>query len=233
MKSLKEIGFDQYLQAEQTGWVLYLEGSTDLAILRRFAETLAHPAQQHLERPFVHYVANQPQRARDHFYGLREAKADLVGVALYDRLDRRVNDDPNLTQLMWKQREIENYLCTREVLRGYAAQVGRGQDGALFAITAVGRMDAAIDEITKALVTLNKPDPFGPDAKVSDEFLDPVFRAFFEKMGLPPTLMRKTEYHALAPFLERAAIPAEVVEKLDTIVEVASKAKPVGREEPE
>lgn len=33
VKSLKEIGFDQYYQAEQTGWVLYLEGSTDLAIL--------------------------------------------------------------------------------------------------------------------------------------------------------------------------------------------------------
>ena len=33
VKSLKEIGFEQYYQAEQTGWVLYLEGSTDLAIL--------------------------------------------------------------------------------------------------------------------------------------------------------------------------------------------------------
>ena len=28
LKALKEIGFDQYYQAEQTGWVLYLEGST-------------------------------------------------------------------------------------------------------------------------------------------------------------------------------------------------------------
>ena len=35
VKSLKEIGFEQYYQAEQTGWVLYLEGSTDLAILPR------------------------------------------------------------------------------------------------------------------------------------------------------------------------------------------------------
>jgi len=62
---LKEIGFDQYLQAEQTGWVLHLEGSTDLAILRAFAEKLGHPARAVLERPFVHYVANQPGRARD------------------------------------------------------------------------------------------------------------------------------------------------------------------------
>ncbi len=83
LKSLKEIGFDQYYQAEQGGWVLYLEGSTDLAILRALAQTLDHPAKDILERPFVHYVQNQPQKARDHFYGLQEAKKDLVGVALF------------------------------------------------------------------------------------------------------------------------------------------------------
>lgn len=62
LKALKEIGFEQYLQAEQTGWVLYLEGATDLAILRAFAGKLDHPARALLERPFVHYVANQPGR---------------------------------------------------------------------------------------------------------------------------------------------------------------------------
>ena len=69
VKALKEIGFEHYVQAEETGWVLYLEGSTDLAILRAFAETLTHPARAALERPFVHYVANQPSQARHHFYG--------------------------------------------------------------------------------------------------------------------------------------------------------------------
>ena len=34
LKSLRTIGFEQYYQAQQQGWVLYLEGSTDLAILR-------------------------------------------------------------------------------------------------------------------------------------------------------------------------------------------------------
>ena len=40
LKSLRAIGFEHYLQAEQTGWVLYLEGSTDLAILQAFADML-------------------------------------------------------------------------------------------------------------------------------------------------------------------------------------------------
>ena len=33
-KSLRDIGFEHCYQAEEVGWVLYLEGSTDLAILR-------------------------------------------------------------------------------------------------------------------------------------------------------------------------------------------------------
>ena len=56
LKSLKEIGFKQFYQAELTGFVLYLEGSTDLNILQGFAETLGHPARNVLERPFVHYI---------------------------------------------------------------------------------------------------------------------------------------------------------------------------------
>ena len=60
LKSLRRIGFEQYYQAQQMGWILYLEGSTDLAILQAFAEKLNHPAKKELEAPYVHYVGNQP-----------------------------------------------------------------------------------------------------------------------------------------------------------------------------
>jgi len=97
-KALKEIGFEHYLQAEERGWVLYLEGSTDLAILLAFAKKLDHPAKEILESPYVHYVANQPRKAQEHFYGVREAQPDLIGIAIYDRLDREPPSDPNLIQ---------------------------------------------------------------------------------------------------------------------------------------
>lgn len=103
LQSLKEIGFEQYYQAEQTGWVLYLEGSTDLAILQALAKLVDHPAQAALERPFMHYVANQPPKARDHFHGLREAKPDLVGFALFDRLGRPVQEGPGLHEHQWRR----------------------------------------------------------------------------------------------------------------------------------
>ena len=60
---MEHIGFEYYYQAEQTGWVLYLEGSTALAILRVFAARTGHDAAgRALERPFVRYVATNPVR---------------------------------------------------------------------------------------------------------------------------------------------------------------------------
>ncbi len=228
LKALKSIGFEHYLQAEQRGWVLYLEGATDLAVLRAFATTLDHPAKTVLESPFVHYVANQPSLARDHFYGLREAKPDLLGVALYDRLDLHLRDDANLLDLMWERREIENYLATPEALRACAREIGGRQHGELFAKTTEEHMDAAIAEVTAALATLGKNDPFGPDTKASDDFLDPVFGKFFEKLGLPRSTVSKSDYHMLAPLLGRESIASEVGEKLDAILDVARRARPVG-----
>jgi hypothetical protein len=66
LKALRQIGYEHYYLAESKGWVLYLEGATDLAVLRAFAGTLRHPAAEHLEAPFVHYVGNQPALAREH-----------------------------------------------------------------------------------------------------------------------------------------------------------------------
>ena len=74
LKSLRELGYEQYYQVEQVGWVLYLEGSTDLAILKTFAQKLGHRSAELLERPFVHYVGNNPAAARNHFFGFGRQK---------------------------------------------------------------------------------------------------------------------------------------------------------------
>ena len=178
LKALKEIGFEHYYLAEEVGWVLYLEGSTDLAILRAFAERLEHRAQTVLERPFVHYVANQPPKAREHFYGIREAKPDLIGIAVYDRLDRQPPVEPQFRQIMWRRRELENYLCSRETLLAFAEAKGREQEGEMFGGSWGRVMQETIQEIESALAALGKPSPWEPDIKASDDFLDPLFQKF-------------------------------------------------------
>lgn len=225
IKALKEIGFEHYYLAEEVGWVLYLEGSTDLAILRAFAERLEHPAQAVLERPFVHYVANQPAKAREHFYGIREAKPDLIGIAVYDRLERQPPAEPQFRQIMWRRRELENYLCTRETLLAFATAKGQEQQGEMFGGSWSAVMEETIQEIESALVALGKPSPWGSDLKASDDFLDPLFRKFYQKLGLP-NLMRKTDYHTLAPFVPAAVIDNEIREVLDAIVQTANQARP-------
>jgi ABC-type taurine transport system ATPase subunit len=224
-RALKEIGFEQYLQAQETGWVLYIEGSTDLAILRAFAAALGHAAAAALERPFVHYVANQPGQARHHYYGLREAVPALLGIALYDRLEIDLQRDPALLQRAWKRREIENYLCQRETLLAWAAAQGERQGGEILAHGWRDAMATSIDEVAAALATLGKPDPWSSDVKASDDFLQPLFRKFYDRLGLP-NVMRKTDYHTLAPYVTAAAIDAEVSEVLDEIDRLSRRGNP-------
>jgi hypothetical protein len=229
LKSLKAIGFDQYYQAEQTGWVLYLEGSTDLAILRAFADRFNHPAKSVLQRPFVQYVGNVPSKARDHFYGLQEAKPDLVGFALFDSITRDLPAGGPLWQLKWERREIENYLSYPETLIEYASGAG-GDEGPLFEAgerdRRIAAMQAAIAEVAAARKTLRQSDPFAHDTKASDDCFGPIFENYFDKLGIA-NLMLKTDYHMLVRFVPQQRLSYEIKEKLDTLVQVASQAMPV------
>ncbi|MYD65412.1 MAG: AAA family ATPase [Chloroflexi bacterium] len=238
LKALQEIGFEQYVLGEQTGWVLYLEGSTDLAILQAFARRLGHEdAQRALERPFVHYVGNQLRQAQNHYYGLREALPELCGIAILDEVVGEPSGD-GLAWLAWQRREIENYLCTRSTLEEYAAASARSyidadESGPLFGplvepevARRVDAMREAIDEVESAMETLGRGSPWDPDAKVSDDFLEPLFAAYFRNLHLP-NLMNKTNFHQLVPFVLDEEIDSEVREKLDRIVEASDSAQTV------
>lgn len=231
LKALKEIGYEHYYQAEQTGWVLYLEGSTDLAILRAFAEKLAYQeAVEALERPFVHYVGNQPGEVRRHFHGLREAVPHLLGIAIFDRLDQETLTDLGAKGLTWKRKEIENYFCYPETLEGYAKAAGQQETaGPLFALSEANRrvqaMRESVEEVEQALETLGKGSPWDASTKVSDDFLSPLFEKYFKKLGLP-NVMAKKNFHELALLVPKEKIDPEVKEKLDAIVETKRNARP-------
>lgn len=233
-KSLADIGFDQFYQAEQKGWVLYLEGATDLAILQAFARRLSHPVTATLEQAFAHYVVNQPQKARDHFFGLREAKSDLRGVAIYDRLDRDLPKGGPLLELMWTRRELENYLCQPETLLAYAvAAIPADLPGPLFqeAVAAESQrrqdiMQACITDLVPPLALRDRNDRWWNEVKASDDFLDRLFDSFFQRLALP-NLMRKSNYHLLAEFVPEDLIQLEIKEKLDAVFEIAQSVSEI------
>ena len=231
LKALRDIGFDQYYQAEQTGWVLYVEGSTDLSILHAFARRLGHErASRALERPFVHYVGNRPQAVRTHFHGLREALPELRGAVVFDRLESAPPDIAPVECLIWTRREIENYVGTRATLEAWAAGPASATGPApLFTAGDADRrlraMRESIDEIESALKTLGKGSPWDAGVKASDEFLDPLFESYFRKLDLP-NLMAKKNYHELVDYVPDGEIDPEIGEKLDAIAGVAERAKP-------
>ena len=227
-KALAEIGFDQYAQAEQNGWVLYLEGSTDLDVLRAFARRLGHAAAERLlERPFVHYVGNRPSAAERHYFGLREALPGLKGVALFDRIAAGPAGGP-LVRLVWRKREIENYLCSEAALEAWARSGAEGP-APLFARAEEDRraaaMREAVSEVAGAMETLGKGSPWDGGAKASDDFLTPLFAAYFRKLGLSDRMAKKN-FHELARFVPEAGIDPEVGEKLDAIARAAGAAEP-------
>jgi ABC-type branched-subunit amino acid transport system ATPase component len=142
-ESLKVFGAEHYLRARERGYVLYLEGGTDVSVLRALAEKLRHPVVELWdERINTFYVAcNYPQKSaeselerveggfgispKDHFYGLRKLIPGLQGLAILDNDGRNpadyTDEAAGLKIRYWKRYEVENYLITPELLRDYCA----------------------------------------------------------------------------------------------------------------
>lgn len=217
VKSLTQFGFEQYLLAEQEKRVLYLEGSTDLAILKGFAEVLQHPAKGYLSKPFVWYMGNTLSKAREHFFALKEAVPELKGLAIVDNTETPLQDTAGLKEMMWKRREIENYLPIPEIVEGYVLNEMSGDSLPLFHNSEA--MKKIIEDRMPPAALKNKSDPWWFKSKMSDDFLDIVFRNYFEKMNMP-ILMKKGDYHLLLRFTKPEHVDKEVKENLDEILKL-------------
>lgn len=231
-KALAKIGYDQFLLAEQTGWVLYVEGPTDLAILRAFAKRLGHnEAVRALEIPFVHYVRNTPKLVADHFFGLMEAIPHLKGAALFDSLKGKLPRHPSIAFLSWKKREIENYLSTRGTFENFAKidAINRSP-GDIFTEDTIEEsmkaMHEAMERIEQAVMVLEKKDPWSSRYKVSDKFIGAVLSSYYENLN-QTDFMRKANFHTLVEYIPDSDIDPEIREKLDAIVAVAESAEPM------
>ena len=101
--------------------------------------------------------------------------------------------------------------------------------GPLFTAAEAGRrldaMRQAIDQIESALNALGKDSPWSDDIKASDEFLEPLFGAYFEKLDLQ-SLITKKNFYELVEHVPVAEIDEEIREKLDAIVGVAEGSTP-------
>jgi len=211
-KALRDISAENYYQAEQKGWVLYLEGATDFNILKAIAQLIKHPVLEALETAFFYPIGqNEPNIGRSHSRGLSDAKPNLLGFMLVDNITKELQKSNDLVEMMWQRREIENYIAMPSVLLAYA---GDNHDTMIHLLERRMPLDARE----------NFEDIWWHETKISD-FLDRLFKDYFAELG-SSNLLYKTNYHILADYLTPDQIHLEIIEKLDAIYDVAKRANP-------
>jgi hypothetical protein len=226
IKSLSVLDQIDVTLAQTSPGVLYVEGKTDLAILREWARILNHPVYELLEtRLFWKPTVWEPRfgasgiKARDHFEALTLVRNDIPGLILLDGDDdRRITDtDINgqgLQRLRWRRYEIESYLVHPAALERFVEEkVGPG----------VLSQDARADMLRYLEETFTRAfldDPMKPN---------PLIEAYFQQRKarteiLPPILTEAglpgfpyTRFHEIAAVMKTEEIHPEVIEKLDAI----------------
>ena len=223
-RAIREIGFEHYLQAEQTGWVLYLRDPDDLAALEAFARRLGRDdAIAALQRPFVRYVSESWNAATRHFESLAGVLPELLGLALVGG-GQPCEDDgapvPGLTRQGWQRGRMPAYVCTRSSLESYAVrEASREAAGPLFAAHQAQRrveaMRAAIEETASAA---------RGERGASDDTLDDIFRAYRARLR-EDAIGERPRAGDLVEDLPDSEIDAEIREKLDAVVDFAERAR--------
>jgi ABC-type nitrate/sulfonate/bicarbonate transport system ATPase subunit len=172
-ESLKLYGTAHYIRARQRGYVFYVEGGTDVDILRALANKLEHPASRVWDENLnVFFVENVYHEAspeselerveggfgispRDHFNGLRKLLPGLRGLAILDNDGRARQDfdDQSLRIRYWRRYEIENYFVTPDLLLGYVAKMN----------LELGLFGVAPDQADQVMSELVQEQVFGGD----------------------------------------------------------------------
>lgn len=138
--TLKHYGTEHYIRARERGYVLYVEGSTDLDILLALAKRLGHGAADAWDqRVNTFYVQdNFPDSdqgllerveggfgvtPKQHFFALRQMVPHLRGLAILDNdgTGRKDSKSGGLQVTYWSRYEGENYFISPDVLKKYAA----------------------------------------------------------------------------------------------------------------
>ncbi len=147
IRSLKVLDNADLMCALTAPGVLYLEGNTDLALLREWARILGHAkALDLLEaklfwRPTVWELRDGASgiKAKDHYEALRLIRPDLPGLILLDGDDNRNIPETPLTgeglqRLRWKRYEIESYLLHPSTIQRYVLHVTGSEENAAAAM---------------------------------------------------------------------------------------------------
>lgn len=200
--SLKHFGAEHYVKARERGYVLYVEGGTDVDMLRALAERTGHPvARLWDERINSFYVQNNyPDQnlaaelerveggfgvtPQQHFNGLRNLLPSLKGLAILDNDGRGRSNvvEGALNITYWKRYEAENYFIAPHVLRRYAMAQYPTDD--LFAQQTHRTIDEVLDALVLSEVFDGEQADFAAWKEASPEIARVIWEAKTERRKL-------------------------------------------------
>ena len=201
------------LQEAKNPGILYVEGRTDISILREWARVLGHRLYSFLEKPFWKPTVYETRdrdggiRAEKHYEVLKLVRQDTAGVELRDsdgktRKSRTLNN--GLERIFWKRYEIESYLVHPGAIVRFTESIG----GKVTAEKARAYMNGKLP-----------PDVFKYPMR-KHEYLEEVkaksiLSGTFHGAGIPEV----KDYSQVAAVMKKEEIHPEVIEKLDAIAD--------------
>lgn len=216
-KALETIGLEEYYLAQKNGWILYLEGGTDLPILKKFAKILNHNVLNMLENSFHKCLnCNDPKTARRHFTGLKAAKPTLTGIVIYDNIENALNQVDSLYETRWERNEIENYFFNQKIMIDWAkGKISDDLFGYNQAEERESAMQKALDDILPGAAKRDKDDSWWYQCKASLE-IEKVLKAYYKYLNSPCD-SSKAKYIDIMDYLTADMLTNEITEKLDFI----------------
>jgi predicted ATPase len=223
LKALGALDNVDLMLAEMSPGVLYVEDYTDLDVLRAFAKVLEHSAYECLLAKTVYWRKTVVQpvpgcdgiKARDHYKCIQMVKPDLPGLQLVDgdgvhEMQSSPITGAGLQTLRWERYEIESYLVHPDALARYVSGVhGTGIDGK----EAADLKKYLADNLPPAVLA----DPLGDHAFLKSTKARTLILPQALRAGGVDNL-DYTHYHVIASQMVPEEIPAEVTEKLDSIM---------------
>ena len=211
--ALKNYGYEEYLVAKQKKRIFYFEGETDLEFIKAFCTQLGKSdLLEILEQTYCRTVGNDIIYTRNHFDALKKFIPDLKAYALFDNLDKEIqNTQEGLILKKWSRNEIENYIPLPDTLNRYA-------DKTMETIWVKEFKDHVKNNIPP-IAYEDKEHQFWKTTKISDDFLTPVFEQYFEKNKFPKSTMNKSKFYQLVDYVDIDLLDKELLDTIDEVCE--------------
>jgi AAA15 family ATPase/GTPase len=191
--ALSDFGIEHYYKARLNPHILYVEGSTDISMLKAFARKFNHSSLSIFEGKLnFYYTQNEiPQNSlenelqikagaykkhKQHFNAIKSVIPTFKGIGIFDGDNSNRQDDikSDLAIMYWKSYELENYFITPKIILAFAAEeLKKRQVKGLLLSAKLEKLKDVIDE-KMILPVLNQDKNAFKDFKEMSENLQNV-----------------------------------------------------------